>query len=77
MRGIHPGPRGNHSIVYVNPVSRASSADGDSWGTAYTSLSESLQGDLTEKEEIWVAGGTYTPTENADLHASFMSCPCT
>ncbi|WP_155316117.1 right-handed parallel beta-helix repeat-containing protein [Desulfosarcina alkanivorans] len=62
---------GNPSVVYVNLASRTASPDGGSWGSAYASLAEALQSDLTGKEEIWVARGTYAPTRDADRHASF------
>jgi predicted outer membrane repeat protein len=68
----HPSrTRGNPSVVYVNQASQASFPDGDSWDTAYASLAEALQSNLTGEEEIWVARGTYTPTQDADRRASF------
>jgi hypothetical protein len=72
-----PDP-GNPSVVYVDQASQASVPDGDSWGTAYASLSESLQSDLTGMEEIWVAEGICTPPRMqpaCELHPGFRHRP--
>ncbi|WP_136808234.1 right-handed parallel beta-helix repeat-containing protein [Desulfosediminicola flagellatus] len=61
----------NPAVIYVNQASKATSPDGSSWDTAYQTLAEALQSNVSGKEEIWVAQGTYYPTEESDRNASF------
>jgi parallel beta-helix repeat protein len=58
------------SIIYVN--SNASGADiGTSWNDAYLSLQSALMA-ATSGYEIWVAAGTYYPTDGYDRSFSFQ-----
>jgi len=64
----------NHDIIYVDAKS-ASRKDGKSWETAYTELQAAI--DKAKKgDEIWVAAGTYRPTDTidgiTDRHKSFI-----
>ena len=55
------------AVVYVDKTSKATSPDGNTWSTAYASLAEALQSDLSGKEEIWVAKRiSYYPTQGKD-----------
>ena len=51
-------------------VKKGSSGDGTSWESAYGTLTEALQS-ATANAEIWVAKGTYHPTQSTDRNASF------
>jgi len=61
-------------VVYVNAGNAAGPWDGKSWATAYRDLQEALQA-AQPGEEIWVAGGTYKPTDGTDRTASFRLKP--
>ncbi|MCG8549327.1 MAG: hypothetical protein MI799_02870, partial [Desulfobacterales bacterium] len=61
----------NPKVVYVNQHSRADCPDGSSWAKAFPSLFEALKSNLRGKTEIWVARGTYYPTDNTQREASF------
>ncbi len=57
--GAKPGAR-----LYVN-ASAADGSDGTSWATAFTDL-QSAMDSAVSGDEIWVAAGTYTPSEKID-----------
>jgi predicted outer membrane repeat protein len=64
------------SVIYVDVDSTASSPDGCSWGTAYTSLQDALAA-ATSGKQIWVANGAYYPDRGGgqtlgDRNASFV-----
>nr|WP_320014312.1 right-handed parallel beta-helix repeat-containing protein [uncultured Desulfobacter sp.] len=61
----------NPAVVYVNQDSRADSPDGSSWAQAFSSLSTALQSNLIDKKEIWVARGTYYPSDISKREDSF------
>ncbi|NDY73545.1 hypothetical protein DO021_09360 [Desulfobacter hydrogenophilus] len=61
----------NPAVVYVNQDSRADTPDGSSWAQAFPSLSTALQSNLTGKKEIWVARGTYYPSDTSEREDSF------
>lgn len=65
----------NPFVVHVNQTSQADSPDGSTWLTAYASLVQALNSDLTGKKEIWVAKGTYYPTREKARNASFTLVP--
>ncbi len=59
------------SVVYVRQNATATTPDGQSWATAYTSLGEALASDLTDKQEIWVTKGVYYPSGDVEREATF------
>ncbi|MEK4423944.1 InlB B-repeat-containing protein [Solibacillus sp. FSL K6-1523] len=51
-------------IIYVNVASTGTTADGASWATAYKDLQTALS-TAVAGQDIWIAKGTYKPTELA------------
>lgn len=47
------------SVIYVNERCMATSPDGNSWSSAYQSLTQALEGNMSDKKEIWIAKGAY------------------
>ncbi|MFN8473722.1 MAG: choice-of-anchor Q domain-containing protein [Anaerolineae bacterium] len=66
-------PAGTGILRFVNG-GVSTSGNGQSWGTAYQTLTEALTAaqSATVCVEIWVAQGTYKPTSGADRSATFQ-----
>ena len=60
------------SVVYVNEANNVQSPDGRSWSTAYSSITQALEGNMFGKKEIWIAKGTYS-VESDDVHRKRFS----
>ena len=58
------------TTIYVDQGNSSGSEDGESWSTAYTALYDALNS-ATSGDEIWVADGTYYPTDDTDRDSSF------
>ena len=60
------------TILYVNQANVSGTYNGLSWGTAYTTLQQAINTAPTCLPlQIWVAAGTYTPTNISDRNISF------
>lgn len=57
------------AIVYVN-LDADGANDGSSWNDAYNSLQDALS-NAEKGDEIWIAEGTYKPTESRNRNAAF------
>jgi autotransporter family porin len=56
-------------VIFVNGDVEGS-GNGKSWSTAFKSLTDALEA-AQEGESVWVAAGTYLPTEGNDRNTSF------
>src|SRR5690349_8828972 len=56
-------------VIYVRAGASGANS-GSSWANAYTSLANALSA-ASSGDQIWVAAGTYTPTDGSDRTASF------
>jgi hypothetical protein len=62
-------PTGN--VLYVNDDATGTN-DGSSWTDAFTDLQSALNSTCFGVTEIWVAAGTYKPTNGTDRNISFV-----
>ncbi len=60
--------------IYVNAGNGSGTEDGQSWATAYNTLTDALAAAVSG-DEIWVAKGTYYPTTGTDRDMSFNLVP--
>jgi len=58
-------------IVYVNPAALGGGNNGTSWANAYTDLSTAIL-NLANNDTVWIAAGTYVPSNTGDREASFL-----
>jgi len=63
----------NSNIIYVDDTSKCSPGTGMSWRSAYRDLQDALERASRPScgSEIWVAAGTYKPTEPEGVWATF------
>lgn len=62
------------TILRVNQAVTGATHDGTSWDTAYPSLQEAITAanpTASQRVEIWVAKGTYKPTDDSDRTKAF------
>jgi uncharacterized protein (TIGR03382 family) len=60
------------AVVYVDSGAVSSGENGSSWADAYTDLQDALaHPSLGSGDDIWVAAGTYRPTNTSDRTVSF------
>lgn len=60
------------AILRVQVGNASHVQDGRTWPTAYRSLTTALAAARGKTVEIWIAAGTYCPTDRADRSASFL-----
>ena len=58
-------------IIYVNAANENIDQDGTSWAKAFSSLSDALNV-ASDKTSIWIAKGTYYPSETNDRSDTFL-----
>jgi hypothetical protein len=58
-------------VVYVR-ADNAETQDGSSWETAYSSLQQAMNHAFSAGAEVWVAKGTYIPSQSGNRESSFM-----
>ena len=59
-------------VIYVNVNNTGGPRDGKSWATAFRSLQEGIDYAYAADAEVWVARGTYKPTDSTDRSISFL-----
>jgi len=69
-----PSPPPPATVIYVDTDSTAGPWNGTSWATAYRTVQEGLD-NAVGGGEVWVAEGTYHPTDTTDREISFELKP--
>jgi len=69
MKNSLPGPA---RIVYVSAGNSSGPWNGATWASAFQSLQDALAAAPGQRLEIWVAEGTYRPSDMRDPAASFV-----
>ena len=70
-----PGSVPASDVVYVAANNDAGPWDGKAWATAYRTLQEGTDYACAAGAEVWVAKGTYKPTDTTDRGISFQLYP--
>lgn len=65
-----PVTSAQNGTIYVDQ-SASGGDDGSSWDDAFLDLQDALSG-AADGDEIWIAEGTYLPTDGTDRTASFV-----
>ena len=64
-------PVSGWAVVYVDIDNAKGPWDGNSWTTAYKNVQEGLDDAQKSDKEVWVAEGTYKPTDGTDKNIAF------
>ncbi|MBW1914155.1 MAG: right-handed parallel beta-helix repeat-containing protein [Deltaproteobacteria bacterium] len=64
-------PASGWAVVFVDIDNTKGPWDGNSWATAYQKIQEGLDDAQKSDKEVWVAEGTYKPTDGTDQDIAF------
>ncbi|MEM8954446.1 MAG: cadherin-like domain-containing protein [Verrucomicrobiota bacterium] len=68
---LGPYEKDRNNRIYVFDVATSGSNNGTSWSDAFTDLQAGIAA-ASPGDEVWVAGGPYTPTSGTDRTISFL-----